>query len=63
MSFWNVIIGLGWVPLVVGHALWAWHAEGALTTYWMLCVCALSVGYVVQWIIAQRAIESKVSQR
>jgi hypothetical protein len=49
---WKAALGLGWVPFVVAHAIWAWYTSGDLTTYWMICVCALSLAYAIQWITA-----------
>jgi hypothetical protein len=51
MKLGKAILDLFWVPLVIGHAIWAWYTSNDLSTYWMLCVCALSVAYVIQWVI------------
>ena len=54
---WKAILALCWIPLVMGHAIWVWQADGTLTTYWMLCVCALCVAYAIQWISANLSVE------
>jgi len=61
--YWNALISLAWIPFVMGHAIWAWRIDETLSTYWMLCVCALCICYGVQWVLTNRTAAKRDSDR